>query len=148
MDAQYEVGKNDGIEQGIKQGKEDGIAAGEVCTEEMVLSLADMIDASEDIYLKTWELSLDTKEDMINADSTATLISTLGSLPLSRRLEEKKIQNLHSYGFIRGQFMYLGDLWMIERIGSAFANIYCFRNRKMFKDLWEVPVKEIVEKRE
>ena len=114
----------------------------------MVLSLADMIDASEDIYLKTWELSLDTKEDMINADSTATLISTLGSLPLSRRLEEKKIQNLHSYGFIRGQFMYLGDLWMIERIGYAFANIYCFCNRKMFKDPWEVPVKEIVEKRE
>ena len=94
-----------------------------------------------------WEFDINGVDFMDGLRSTV-LASTIGSLPLSKRFSQEYITNLPSTVFIKGQFMFLRDLWKIDVVGTGAAYIYCIRKRQMFIDIWETIVRETVEQGE
>ena len=121
--------------------------AGEALDDTLLEHLINMMNNSEEQLLDLWEFDINGVDFMDGLRSTV-LASTIGSLPLSRRFSRDYITSLPTTVFIKGQFMFLRDLWKIDVVGTGAAYIYCIRNRQMFTDIWETIVREVVEQGE
>ena len=128
---------------GVSAGKE----AGEALDDALLEHLINMMNNSEEQLMEIWEFDINGVVFMDGLRSTS-LASTIGCLPISRRFSRDHITNLPSTVFIKGQLMFLRDLWKIDVVGTGAAYIYYIRNRQMFIDIWETMVREIVEQRE
>ncbi len=126
---------------------EAGKEAEKALDDKLVKHLIEMMNNSEDELVELWDFGINGT-DFMNGLRSSHLASAIGCMPVSKRYTREYITNLSTTVFIKGQFLFLRDLWEIDMVGTAAANAYCIRDRKMFSDLWETSVKDIVEQGE